>query len=368
MLTAVSALTVLASARLTLMALRPPRARNAVNERELIWIAIIFAAIGFSIKLLVVVPYTLGLLNAQVVPGALLSLDLLAPVSIYLMMRYSILAKSAWLPAAIGLTAIEVAIGVLLFNKSEVIITIIMFVMGYLSQGITLLRGAVSSATILVVFGLAVPVTDYGRTEAPRLYGELGGTLSQRLQLLQSYYSAAPELVIEEKVQGTYARLSYLHAAAFAMNLYDSGQPGHTLQNAWALAVPRVIWPEKPNITEIGQDFNELAIGSRTSASAPGLFADAYWDYGWWGVPLLFLPMGALFALMSRYAIWVQRTGRWMLFPVVLMMMRMGFRVDGFYITDILGPIFLLIAYHIILSFADKLMRNALQFGSRPHD
>ena len=127
-----------------------------------------------------------------------------------------------------------------------------------------------------------------------------------------------------------------------------------------------MIWPEKPNITEIGQDFNELAVGSRTSGSAPGLFADAYWDYGWWGVPLLFLPMGALFALMSRYAIWVQVTGRWMLFPVVLMMMRMGYRVDGFYITDILGPIFLLTAYHIIFSLADKLIRNAFKLRTRP--
>ena len=219
LLTAVSTLTVLASARLVLMALRPPRAPNAVNERELLWTAIIFAAIGFSIKLLVVVPYTLGVLDAQVVPGALLSLDLLAPVSIYLMMRYSTLAKPAWLPAVMGLTAIEVAIGVLLFNKSEIVITIIMFVMGYLSRGITLLRGAVSLAAIFVVFDLAVPVTDYGRVEAPQHYGELGGTFSQRLQLLQSYFSAAPELVAVEKVQGTYVRLSYVHAAAFAMNL-----------------------------------------------------------------------------------------------------------------------------------------------------
>jgi hypothetical protein len=116
-------------------------------------------------------------------------------------------------------------------------------------------------------------------------------------------------------------------------------QPTKAAQHPFSvrLLIPRAIWPDKPVISDIGRDFNVLATGNPFSSSAPGIFADAYYNMGWVGVPLLMIPIGLWFYLMSRYALWVQATGRWLHFPVVLMAMRMGFRVDGIIVLDIIG-------------------------------
>ncbi len=363
LLTAVSTLTVLAAARVALSCLPPLSSTMpppAGNEKNLLLAAVLFGVFGFTIKLLIVVPYTLGFYDASIVAGAIISLDSLAPVSIFLITRYATGRRPQWLAVASALAALEIGVGVLLFNKSEIVITMAMFFLGFCSRKLTLPRVAIGVAALVTLFNLAVPLTDYGRVHAPQLYGETGGNLWQRLDLIQRYFEVKPEGPISEEVQGMYVRLSYANAAAFAMNLHDQGQPGHTLDNAWALPIPRMLWPGKPDITSIGQDFNELALGSRRSSAAPGLFADAYWSFGWWGVPLLLIPMGALFAVASRYAISVFLSGRWMLFPVVLLLMRMGFRVDGFYITDILGPLSFVIVFHAAFSLADYGIRHGV--------
>jgi len=349
LLVAGSALLTLAAARATLLLRRPPVAPTIGRDEALISVALIFAAVGYLAKFLVTIPLLLGLLDGAVVWGTLLTLGSFGPIGIYLITRHAILGNRAWLVLSVILVLADISVGVMLFNKSEAMYGGLFFVLGVLSAGVTVAKAIFGVAVVWVLFGLVVPITDYGRVEAPRLYGENGGTVSQRVELLARYFDQSPTFAVNEEIQNSYVRLSYIHAASFAMHRFDIGLPGHSLMNAWAAPIPRFLWPDKPNMTEIGQDFNELALNFRMSGSAPGIFADAYWNFGWWGVPIVFLPLGIVFALMSRYALWVQSQMRWLLFPVVLMMVRMGFRVDGFLVTDIWGPLFIAIAFHYVL-------------------
>ena len=113
-------------------------------------------------------------------------------------------------------------------------------------------------------------------------------------------------------------------------------------------------WPDKPITTQSAVDFNIAATGIATSASSPGLFAEAYWNYGWTGVILLMMPLGLLLALLSRYAIDVFHRESWLYFPVVLLAMRIGFRTDGYYVPDILGALVILISLQLVLYLLDR--------------
>jgi hypothetical protein len=138
--------------------------------------------------------------------------------------------------------------------------------------------------------------------------------------------------------------------------MYDTGVPSPSLDLLLATFIPRFLWPDKPIITQIGVDFNFAATGSQTSSSAPGLFADAYWNFGWSGVALLMVPLGAIFGYISVFALNVLTLRRWIYFPLVFMGMKMGLRTDGFIVADIVGTVVLMIAGYAILTLLEHLL------------
>jgi len=48
--------------------------------------------------------------------------------------------------------------------------------------------------------------------------------------------------------------------------------------------------------------------------------------------------LGALLTLYSRFTVRVLSAGRHLYFPLVLLAMKMGLRVDGGFVSDIIGP------------------------------
>lgn len=356
LLVVISVFTTLAAARATFRLQKPIILPDKQAEKSLIRSALVFTTIGYSVKFLITIPLLLGLLDGAIVSGTLLTLGSFGPIGIFLMTRYAMMRNLTWLLPSVAFVLADISIGVILFSKTDAMYGTLFFVMGLLSIRVSVIKGILAATIVITLFGFIVPITEYGRPEARRLFGENGGTFSQRVELISKYLNQGSNLRGNNgEFQSAYARLSYVNAAAFAMNRFDSGLPGHSLASFWAAPIPRILWRDKPNMTAIGQDFNELALNFRTSSSAPGIFADAYWNFGWWGVPILCLPLGILFALMSRYALRVQLHHRWLLFPVVLLFVRMGFRVDGFIVTDIWGPIFIALVFHHVIVAGESL-------------
>jgi hypothetical protein len=208
-----------------------------------------------------------------------------------------------------------------------------------------------------IVFGASVPVVDYGRNILlPRYQSLMGAPLEERLGILRAFYSGDRLAETGEDIQSSVARICYLYVATFAMANYDAGKPGFSLGNFFAIFIPRFLWPDKPIMTDIGIEFNVLANGSATSASGPGLFAEAYWNFGWFGIPILIVPLGVILLLFGRYAMWILNTGRWAYFPLVLLLMRTGLRVDGFFTVDVFASIPVLIILHTMGYGAERLL------------
>jgi hypothetical protein len=350
LIVALSTLAVLSGAAVTarLWVHNRRKAAMAAGDRQLLPIGMAFAAIGFAIKLLVIIPFQLGAFGEEGLPGIVLTLGLLAQVALYMLTRYAVRYRPALLPVMVVVLLLDILTSVLVLNKSDATISLMMFVLAYLSQRISIGRLAIAAASIVAVFITIVPITDFGRLEAARRYGSfVGGALSERWEVIKQYYSTTSTMPVEEELQSGLARISYVNAGAFAIDRYDAGHPGPSIDNAWVIIIPRLLWPEKPVLTNIGLEFNAMATGNANSASAPGLFADAYWAMGWLGIPVLMLPLGVIFGLLARYSLWVIECGRWMYFPLVLLAMKIGLRVDGFYLTDVLGPLPILVFLHV---------------------
>jgi hypothetical protein len=52
---------------------------------------------------------------------------------------------------------------------------------------------------------------------------------------------------------------------------------------------------------------------------------------------------------------------QWFYFPAVLLAMRIGYRTDGFFVTDVFGPLVLFAAIHTILWLLDVGVMSAFQ-------
>lgn len=346
---ALSVTLVLLTAR-TVLQLWPPRSEPRSDPEQstrLFLLAAVFAVIGYSVRFFVIIPVTIGIYQDTTLPGAVMTLGVLAPVSLYMLTVYAVQHRKAMLPVVFALLASDILVGIVLFNKSHAVVSVLMFTLGWLSKNVTLTRLAATALAVLGIFYTLPPITDFGRIEISRRYGPLAAvSLSERLEIILDYSRLVEVDPFEENVQSAIVRFSYVNAATRAISWHDGGEPGNSLDNIFYVFIPRLIWPDKPEITRIGIEFSIKAMGNPNTSTAPGIFPDVYWALGWPGVPLLMIPVGIIFSLTSKYALWVLDNSLWQFFPAVLYCMIMGLRMDGFYVVDVAGPLPFVLALH----------------------
>ena len=108
-----------------------------------------------------------------------------------------------------------------------------------------------------------------------------------------------------------------------------------------------------------------MATGSSKSSSAPGYFADAYWAAGWNGVLLFSTLIGFLFAFYSRFALHVLENGRWLLIPLALLSLKMGLRVDGALVADVVGASVIWFWAYVGARLAERPVNGLMQLMER---
>jgi hypothetical protein len=249
------------------------------------------------------------------------------------------------------LVLIELAVGVLSFNKSDVLITILCVLLAFYHHRPSLVRLGVGAGIAIAVFVILAPLVGYGRDRTI----ELGGgrqvaTLEDRLNIVSSYLEGDAEKRLgESEVQGALARFSYVNAATMVIAWHDVGRPGTSLEHALTALVPRLLWPDKPSMTEVGGDLYTAATGNIGTSISAGLPAEAYWNLGWWGILLLMPSFGVVLALLAHAATSIMAQERWLFLPVVLMGVQVGTRVDGHYVPDIIGGPFTIAIMYFLL-------------------
>jgi hypothetical protein len=335
-----------------------PNQQRASQSNTLLFAAL-FLIVGGITRYLIVLPYSLGL--TDIVPGLVGPLARSYAVGLFLAVLAGLRGSRIALALALVLIPIDLGVGLLTFAKPEVLITLIFSYLAVLHHKRTLTRALVGAAVILAVYSQLDPIVHFGRSELWRSYGSPEGPLDQRLDILNLYLDGGSKGATEPKTQSALARLSYVNAAAMVVSWRDAGSTGESLGYALTVFVPRFIWPDKPVITSVGTDLYTAATAQIGTSISPGLFAEAYWNLGWLGIPVLMIPLGAILALFSRYSLAMMGHERWLHMPVVLLGVWTGIRVDGWYVADIIGGC----GTALVFALAIFAIENFLGRGSR---
>jgi len=107
----------------------------------------------------------------------------------------------------------------------------------------------------------------------------------------------------------TSSRLNYLGINAIILSEVPDIIP-YELGKSWLFPIysfiPRFLWPEKPNITEITNDrfavlfgFTTWELTERTTSAYPNI-SDGYWNFGWFGVLIVGFFSGLFWRLICQ--------------------------------------------------------------------
>lgn len=334
---------------------------HSLSGARSIRLAIIFLSIGAILRYGIYIPVAFG--SSSVVAGSLLALANIYYVGIVILTIYS--AQHRWKYAYLifALVGIDLFFSLLTFSKRE-IISIIMFpAFGILSTRFSFSRILILVALLFTAYSFSQDIVRFGRAELAQSSGfALQGTFSQRLDVLSRYFDGTTHDTnygsnIDERQHGL-MRVSYVNVDVFAVRRYDTGDVGNTYGNALAVFVPRILWPNKPIITNIGVEFYYLLTSQVGSSFGMTLWAEAYWNFGWVGVVFMSVPLGIILAIFSKFSLRVVRESDWFLMPVVLLGILLGTRIDGYFVPDILGKAWIALVLGLILRGSRRLLRG----------
>ena len=310
-------------------------------------------AIGFAANFLIIYPIQFGLIKG-VVPQIAATLTQLPLVGYFLLINWTTRTRPKFTYLILGICAFDSIMGAIQFSKFQAIFPWVMAAIGYFHSRITWKNVLAFSFGIGSLYFAIGPIVAFGRADIAARHGvDYNAPLGERIASIRAYF-AGGAAAREDDLQIGWARLSYVNSGSWAISQYDQGIPGNSWRYMAIVWVPRIIYPKKPIITDVSREFTYLVNGNYDSSTSPGLPAEAYWDFGWGGVFLCAAILNFIFSFWSIYSIWVLRHGSWHLFFVVLIGMKMGLRIDGAMVSDIIGPIGIAVMAHIALQMLNR--------------
>ena len=331
-----------------------------VSARSGLKLGIVFLIAGLGYALAYEIPLYLGW-NTLVLPGSFNKLFQAAQaVGIFLVALWALERGGAAHFAYLIPIVIVLAVTLITLNKSIIVLSMMFLAIAVLYRGITYRRVIVVTLSLLCTFSILAPMISNARNMHAERYGDLlGGTIEERLLYSRDYLKG--ERSEFQTNVSPFSRFNFVAPAAYVVMSYDEGRPSSTIQSsAWTL-VPRLIWPDKPEVSSAGRELYELITGRDISRLAMTAFADIYWNLGWVGIFVLMPVWGALLwkGTMISFRIVVQRN--WLMLPLPLFCFQIGLGIDGDFVTSIFVPT----AMAIVTWFGLRIAVQSARSGGR---
>lgn len=216
----------------------------------------------------------------------------------------------------------EFLLGVLVGQKSEFLIVVVMFALAMRAAGRWSLSGGklvlIAVVSLLVIFPLVGTYRDILRPETGRQLSaaEAPEALLTAVSETGAAFTAGPVAYVKYAFDQTVGRFREIDRAAVAIQTHDQGQPFSSpteIPTRVATGVvPRVLWPGKPldlYALEVSRDYYGLP-RSVISASSLSPVGDAY-RYGGIGMVAVVLALLGAYvrlldeALRAKHSIWL---------------------------------------------------------------
>ncbi len=308
---------------------------------------VLFLAIGLPLKLFAVLPAALSQVDTAI-PSWVQTLSQMSLMAITPCLLMARAGHRRYRLLAYAIIIFELAIAFAMFSKLEIFKVVLFVFINYYSINGGLLRlTAIAVAIFAFYFAFLSDFILFIRMEftlgAERSFWSfLTGSSVFAMSGQQELADLLPG------VQSWWTRLSNAAPQAFAMDSYDLNQDYNSLALALHAWIPRFIFPDKPMLT-IGELFNTLVTGNPTSQSAPGVFAEGYWNAGWLGAILVAAYVGGLLAVLHQYCMRVIASEQVIYIPCVWLCVSISLQPDSWFAAQFVGPLASLVGLHVLL-------------------
>lgn len=283
--------------------------------------------------------------------GMIKSLENLILVALALLCFLVARGRRRYLWLLVPLAGVELYLTFVMLMKSDVMTVGLFMFLGlfWAKPSRKLLVGGAAAG--IATYLLLAPIIQLGRA----IRWDLGGDISSKELLANAVSSTdAFESVASRPASYPWTRVMSANAEAFAMSQYDAGLPGKSYEMAGYMFIPRALWPDKPIITP-GVVFNEAALGSSTSASAPGVLGEAYWNGGWAYVVMSAIYVGFFLAIFTRIVTSCLVGGDSRILPAATLVVVIACRPDAWFAASFIGTVPILIVFIVGLRLAVRL-------------
>lgn len=281
------------------------------------------------------------------IPGLIQTLLLAGELSgIFLMGKAA--AVKPMIGVVIGLSELALVIAALYFmNKSLALFPMLCFFMGVISNKVNVSRIIVCVISISGVFLFINPIVSLMRIEQSHSYGGLVvGSPTEQLQSINRHIFTESD---DRDTASDIGRFDYVVPAAFAMNQYDSGFSLDFIEKSGIALIPRFLWPDKPALTT-GDQVNYRMGFQRVNSIGVTVFADLYWNFGWFGM-IFILIMGLANGFVTILSRELMRMEDWIMIPFIMSTFRSALNLDNEFVAAIFVPA----VFNLMLFFAIRI-------------
>jgi hypothetical protein len=313
-----------------------------------------FLVVGLGIKIFISFPFLYSDSTQVILPGTLRSAATLFELGLAGVAFLAVKRKGVWLILLWVLLPADVIFASLEFSKRNMLIPVILSGLGAYLAHRKPVRLACWLAFCTVIFFFLQPFIQHGRAYVSSVGGGVdNATVNDRIEAIRDYFAGNDSKRLvgrdKEELQEGWMRLSYSGPAGYAMRKHDTGQPGTSIRLAWTLPIPRFVWKEKPELNP-GEEFYYSITGRKGTYVGITIYADGYWQFGWFGVVGFGLVAGILLSLMNSHALILLRSHEFIYFPLLLFAIQITMLgPTKFFINGVLGPIPIYLGYWLIV-------------------
>lgn len=227
-------------------------------------------------------------------------------------------------------------------------------------------RLLVAGALASVLYWFISPMVTFGRSELSpgRAFEPVPASMMDRLDIVVHYFDAGEAQHGEGLIPSAWwVRLCYLSPQQAAVEMYDHGHGGDDFARLPWIFVPRFLFPEKPEMTVAGVDFNEKVAGFRTTSTGTGVFIDGYYNLGWVGFLFTAFSFGLALRIYANIAKPVLHHNCFVMYPLVFKGIHVALRADGWWLADVAGPLIFVFAALVLLAMFARPERRGVETG-----
>ena len=238
-------------------------------------------------------------------------------------------------------------LSLIMFSKTAMMRSAVMALTGLILGGTRMRWVALFSIIVFAQFVFfATPVANL-RGERNKVFGNNDSTLYDHAVLVSNMFDEGRLFENESNQTTWFLRFNCAPTQAFAINQYNTGRTGDSYKHLLWVFVPRILYPDKPSMTEIGIEYSTEFNGNSNNSVSIGIAGEAYHNGGVLMFFIVSLLLGVEFAIFERFALSLSRF-IWLYFPCLILIVLMGTRVDGHLVPDYIGTPLIIMAFYIL--------------------